>query len=286
MRDGMKRAAAPAAVILLGLCVVIFLFLPRMEQKTQAPAPFEVRAIDVGKADALLITTLNSTVLIDTGEDEDGQDIVSYLRETGRTVLDYLIITHFDKDHVGGADILMEQLEVKHIYQTNTQKDSRDYEEYLEAAAQKDIETVTVNEVVTFELDGAKYTVYPPGEHYNKKKSNNSSLIVGVEFGETDFLFTGDAMQERVAEYLEKYGAGTYDVVKMPYHGNYMDNLPEFLDTVNPEYALITSSDEKKEDERTMAELQKRGVNTFLTRKGSITVESDGKEIRVRQSGG
>lgn len=278
MRKYIKNAAI-LFLLFAVLCAVIW-FWPK---SNAAEAPLEVVVLKVGKADALLMLTQNSTVVIDTGEDEDGEKIVSYLEERGRNEIDCLIITHFDKDHVGGADILMNRMPVKCVYQTNTDKDSRDYEEYLEAVGKNQIKTIVPQDIVSFTLDGVAYRIYPPGEQYSKKKSNNSSLIVDAVYGDSHFLFMGDAMDERLAEFMERYKPGEYDVVKMPYHGNYLENLPDFLDMIKPEYAVITASDKNKEDEHTVLELEKRNISAFITRYGTVSILCDGKKVQIAQ---
>lgn len=248
------------------------------EDAVQEMIPFKMIALEVGKADALLLLTEKGTVVIDTGEEEDGRAIVDYLIKEERTVVDYLVITHFDKDHVGGADTLLKELEVKQIYQTNTKKKSTDYEEYIEETKAGEEKVRIVDEITEFSLDGVNYKIFPPADQYDKKKSNNSSLIVSASYGDNNFLFMGDAMGERVDEYLE-YEKKVYDVVKIPYHGRYLENIEEFLMVTKPKYAIVTSSEEDLEDARTIQALKQQKAEILLTREGSRIIGSDGKEV-------
>ncbi len=242
----------------------------------------QIYCFSAGKADAFLLTTANSAVLIDTGEKSFGDEIVSHLKSKGIDRIDCLIITHFDKDHVGGAEKLINSVSVDTVLQSNCPKDSSAYAAYIGALENADIEPVTVRDSYSFELDGVKYTVDPPSqESYKSNPSNNSSLIVSAVHGENSFLFTADAQNARLKEYLAEH-TESYDFLKVPYHGHYQKQLDKLLSTVRPEYAVITSSDEIPEDEQTINLLSEIGAKTFLTRTAAVIVNSDGKTLSVQ----
>ena len=192
-----------------------------------------------------------------------------------------MIITHFDQDHVGGAARIINNFPVERILQSNSPKDSEEYEKYIKAVKNAGIEPETLRENLSFALDGVAYTVNPPKKtKYNSDSSNNSSLIVSVTNGANRLLFTGDAEDERLEEFLT-LDWGTYDFLKMPHHGNWHEPLPLLLETTAPRYAVITSSDEEPEDAETLELLESSGVETFLTRNGQVIVRSDGETISV-----
>ena len=242
----------------------------------------QIYCFSAGKADAFLLTTENSAVLIDTVEKSFGDEIVPYLKNKGIDRVDCMIITHFDKDHVGGAEEIINSVSVDTVLQSNCPKNSEAYAAYVGALESTDIEPVTVREVYSFELDGVKYTVDPPAqESYKNNPSNNSSLIVSAVYGSNSFLFTADAQNARLKEYLAEH-TESYDFLKVPYHGHYQKQLDTLFNTVRPEYAVITSSDEIPEDEQTISLLSETGVKTFLTRTAAVIVNSDGKTISVK----
>lgn len=265
--------------------LAVFILAVWQEQKTadlqkKEKMDFCISAFDVGKADAFLITAGSSAVLLDTGEEKDGERILAYLKQKGITKLDCMIITHFDKDHVGGADHILSQILVERIYQTNTKKDSEDYDEYTEILKTLPTQVITPTEIIDFELDGAAFTIYPPGDSYEKKESNNSSLITSITYGNRDFLFMGDSMEERVEEFLE-LNQREYDFVKIQYHGKKLDLTNSFLKSTKPKYALITSSEEEKENSETVRLLKECGSKILYTRKGMIDLYSDGELLLV-----
>lgn len=246
-----------------------------------AGAELEVHFFDAGKADASLLTTADSAVLIDAGEKGFGKEILSYLEEKGVERLDYLIVTHFDQDHVGGAAKVLNNIEVGTVLQSNRPKDSEEYEKYVKALKNAGIEPTTVRETLSFTLDGVRYTVDPPRqEDYDADSSNNSSLIVTAENDENRFLFLGDAQTERLAELLSG-GVDACDVLKVAHHGGDEPLLGELLEAASPGWAVITSSDDEPESAETVALLERSGAQVLLTREGAVTAQSDGTALRI-----
>ena len=254
-----------------------------VESEIGTSGKFKVICLNAGKADATILRTQNSTVIIDTGEDDEGSEIVSYLKQQNIDTIDYLIITHFDQDHVGGADTVLKKLKVKNVIQSDCPKDSDDYSQYIEMLNKKNITPVTLRDTMTFTLDSVAYTIYPPKETtYVEKDSNNSSLVTSVIHGENSFLFTGDAENARIQELIAQ-GNLEHTFLKVPYHGFYQTSLPELFSQVKAKYAVITSSDKLTEDEGTVKLLEAIGSKVYLTRKGEVTVTSDGKNMVVTQ---
>lgn len=242
----------------------------------------KIYCFDAGKADAFVLTASGHAVIIDCGERGFGENIVSYLKDFGISEVDCLVITHFDKDHVGGAAQVIAEVPVKNVLQSNSPKDSREYDSYIEALTDADCVPETVRETFRFDVGGVKFTVDPPAEdEYENDPSNNSSLIVRVEFGSRSFLFTGDAENDRMEEYVLSGAASDCDVLKVPHHGRWDKKLKDLVAAVTPEYAVITSSDEETEDEQTVRLLQERNVKIFYTRTSPVVILCDGENYSV-----
>ena len=285
LQNLMKPAAALLALIaLLCGCGKSAPDGAEAEGEAAAGTGLEVYCFSAGKADAFLLYTEGSAVLIDCGEKGFGKEILARLEEAGIESLDYLIITHFDKDHVGGAAKVINNIPVGAVLQSNCPKDSEEYEKYLTALANAGIEPVTVRESMAFTLDGVAYTVDPPRkEDYNSDDSNNSSLIVSVKNGENDLLFMADAQNDRIAEFLAT-DRTDYDFLKFPYHGHWQETLPELIASVKPEYTVITSSEAEPEDAETLSLLKEAGAAVYLTRNGPILLHCDGTDIQIRSA--
>ena len=244
-----------------------------------------VYSFKAGKADAHLIYGEDWAVLIDCGEKGFGKNILKYMQENGIERLDYLVITHFDKDHVGGAAKVLKDAEVGAVLQSNSPKGSGEYDNYLDALEEKGITPVTVRERVSFTPGGAEFTVDPPQrEVYQKEPSNNSSLITEIVYGKRSFLFAGDAQDERLAEYTAANDK-TFDFVKVPYHGHWQKELAPFAESVKASVAVITSSDKEPEDQETVVLFERTGAEVFQTRTADVIVRCDGEDIAAAYVG-
>ena len=133
---------------------------------------------------------------------------------------------------------------------------------------------------MSFELDGIEYRVDAPAEGYISDESNNSSVIVSITNGDDTMLFMGDAEDERIIEFLDG-DKSSYDFLKVPHHGRKGKTSSMLIDIIKPEIAVITSSDEEKEDEKIAEWLEQAGADVYLTRIAPVVVESDGNEMRV-----
>ena len=260
------------------------LFCPGMSVLAQEPG-FSLHLFSFGKADAFLLMTEEGTVLIDSGESGQGKEILNFLEEKGITEIDTLILTHFDKDHVGGAAKVLKGIPVRRVLQSNCPRDSKEYNKYLSALALCRLEPVTIREPLSFSLGDVDFTVYPPAkETYSKDPSNNSSLATTVRYGDTTFLFTGDAESARLKE-LTEADLGHFTFLQVPHHGSWQTQLAGLLENTCPEVAVITSSEEEPEDFVTVQLLGKYGTEVLLTREGEIELFSDGSDLTIVQNG-
>lgn len=273
----MKRRLFNAALCLLAALLLCGAAAP-------AEPTLAVHVFDAGKADAILFMTAEGAVLIDTGEKGFGKEIVAYCREQGIERIDCLILTHFDKDHIGGAAKVINKLPVGQILQSNYPKESAEMRNYLTAVERAGLAPLTLREELSFTLGGVIFTVNPPAlEHYDSSPSNNSSLIVTAECGARRLLFLGDAENARLAEFLAS-DPGTFDLVKLPHHGAWHRMLPQLFAQTQPSLAVITSSDEEPENPKTTALLQSLGVEYLLTREGALDLFCDGQALTAAQS--
>ena len=274
----MKRRLLNAVLCLLAALLLCGAAAP-------AGPTLAVHVFDAGKADAILLTTAEGAVLIDTGEKGFGKEIVAYCRKQGIERIDCLILTHFDKDHVGGAAKVINKLPVGQILQSNYPKESAEMRNYLNAAEKAGLKPLTLREELRFTLGGVAFTVNPPAQAaYASSPSNNSSLIVTADCGARRLLFLGDAENARLAEFLAA-DPGTFDLVKLPHHGAWHRMLPQLLEQTRPSLAIITSSDEEPEEAKTAALLESLGIEALLTREDALDLFCDGQALTVAQRG-
>lgn len=243
-----------------------------------------ITVFDAGKADAMLFATSEGYVLMDTGLDDDKDTLVEELQQMGVTKLAALIITHFDKDHVGGADAIIENFTVDNVYTTYITESNDDVLDFQAALKAKNMTMTRVYDT-TMTLGGATFAINGASDNYNVKPDNNSSLITMVTFGTKKYLFMGDAEDERIEEYLAAHDADA-DFLKVPYHGYYQDDLQLLFETVTPSTAVITNSKKNpgsSELGETETLLKNVGADYYETADGSITITCTESGFTVTQ---
>lgn len=242
-----------------------------------------VTFMGMGKADAIVIATENHTVLVDAANKGDGKDIYEYCSSLDRTSLDCFILTHFDKDHVGGAKAVISKFDsIARILQPGYEETNNEYEKYVSAYEEKGISPEVLTETVSFALDDAVFTVYPP-EDETYSQTNNYSLAVTVEYGEKAFLLAGDAEKVRIKELISQIPARKegYDVVKMPHHGQAQNNTDDFVLSFMPSATVITCSEKEPADDETIEILKGISSEIYYADKENIVFTCDGYTVNA-----
>ena len=267
-------------IILMMALGVIYMYKNTKQNKEYG---FKIYFFKAGKADSILISNNDKYILIDTGESDLADDILTYFRDNNITKLDYLIITHFDKDHVGSSSEIINNIEIDNVLQSNSPKESEYYNNYITALENKNITPQTVSGDLEIVLGELNIVVNGPDKLYDSNESNNSSLIVSINYKDTDYLFMGDSQNDRIKDYLSEHSDKQYDFIKIPYHGHFQKQLDNLLEAVNPKYAVITCSNSQPVDDETIELLKQFNIDYYVTREGSITIKSDGKDIVIEQ---
>ncbi len=252
----------------------------------------EVAVLSIGKADAIVITTQNKTVVIDAGESDDGGKVLNYLNEKGRSVIDLLIISHYDRDHVGGADRLLNFAEVRQIIRPDYEGVREEYDVFLQSIQDLQIPDTALpcgGEDVTLSVEDVELTINSPlkSSYVNKEgvqQDNNFSLVVRMRHGAKAFVFAGDAEDERLAELVVSKKNWKADFLKLPYHGNFTDLTSTFFQMVTPDYAVACDSDKNPMATETAAALTALGCRSYATRNGTVVCQSDGVTLTVTQT--
>lgn len=270
--------------ILLLCFVFVFVFGCGQQKETpkEQDCKSKVTFFDVGKGDAILIETSGHQVMIDAGYDDTPDIILDYLKEKKIDSIDYLVITHFDKDHVGGADWILKEVATENVLQPDYVSDSGQYKEYAETMEDKGISPIVVTETMKLSLDGVDFLIYPPQKKDYKEEDNDFSLVISMTCGEKSFLFAGDCEKDRLKELMIQNEFDlSHDVLKVPHHGQKEKNSEEFLKAVSPKAAVITSSDEKPADDEICEILGRLGTDVYFTKDGTVTCLCDGAQVTI-----
>ena len=249
-----------------------------------AEAGLRIEFLNIGKADAILIREGSHTIVIDAGKNGDGKKVVKRLKALGCESVDLMIITHFDKDHVGGADKIIKAMPVGLVFIPAYEKDSKQAADFHNAVDEYSIPCERIKENRSLTIGNLQLTIDVANESdYGENEENDFSLVTGMQYGKNSFLFTGDAENPRLAELLEE-GIGHFDVLKVPHHGRREKLSSTFFDAVSPVHAVITSGeDEDREETSVVKALERAGARVWLTRNGNVVCTSDGTSINVFQ---
>lgn len=194
----------------------------------------KVYFIDVGQADSILIINGNESALIDAGNNEDGEDIVDFIKSKGIEKLNFVIGTHPHEDHIGGLDDVINNIEIDKIYLPKIQTNTKTYEDVLDTIQNKNKKISSLKKGDKLSIGQAKAEVMTDSI-LDKDNLNLSSNIIRLEFNETSFLFTGDAETEN--ENSVKWEQ--VDILKVGHHGSTTSSSKNFIKQIKPEYAII-----------------------------------------------
>lgn len=269
----MKRLIVLFITVVLTLCACT-------AEMPEVTGSFEVDVLKVGKADAIVLRTQNHAVVIDCGEKGDGKEVLGCLSENGFEKIDYLFITHFDQDHVGGATKVINNIEIGQIITPDYIGIGSEYEKFIEAMEENGLEAVKLKKNMSFTLDDVLFEVYPPMRSEYEESDNDYSIVISVTHGENTFLFAGDAETDRLGELPRQFGQ-EHDFLKVPHHGKYDKGSDQFLNSVKPKYAVITCSEKNPAEPQILELLEKLGCEVYLTTNGNVHAVSDGKTIDI-----
>ncbi len=199
---------------------------------------FEVHFIDVGQADAILVKSGEDAMLIDGGNVDDSNLIYTYLQNQNITHLDYVVCTHAHEDHVGGLSGALTAATAGHVLAPVKEYDSQAFRNFVTKASERGcaIEIPTAGQ--QFLLGEATVKVLGPTKAYSN--SNNTSIVLRVEYGGVSFLFTGDMESMAETDLIESGTALSADVLKVGHHGSETSTSYRFLREVAPTYGVIS----------------------------------------------
>ena len=280
----MKRKIA---CLLLGALLLLSGCEFRMpEQEVKQPAEttgdgLTVHFIDVGQADSALLQCGGQTMLVDGGNVADSSLVASYLESQGVEYLDYIVCTHAHEDHVGGLSGPLNTCTVGTVFSPVTEYDSKAFSDFAKYTRQQGLELTVPEPDDTFTLGSARVTVLGPREDY--EDTNNTSIVLRVDYGETSFLFTGDMERDAEADLLEAGCDLDATVLKVGHHGSSTSSSYVFLREVMPQYAVISVGADNSyghPHEEVMSRLYDAQVTVYRTdEQGTVVAFSDGTAV-------
>lgn len=242
---------------------------------------FTIHFIDVGQADSALVTCDGHSMLIDGGNADDSNLVYSVLQRETDGHLDYVVGTHAHEDHIGGLSGAFEADTADVTFCPVTEYDSKAFRNFKTRADERG-GGITIPAVGdTFTLGEASVTVVAVNSV--PEDTNNTSIVIRIVYGDTSFLFNGDAEQETEEKILESGQDIESTVLKVGHHGSSTSTSQAFLDAVSPTYAVISCGKDNSyghPHSETLAKLTSAGVEALRTDElGDIYCTSDGTEV-------
>ncbi len=294
MNQREKRAIIRKLLTPIVIIIAILLYQPvrRMIQPdevqetsvTRQDGELAVSYIDVGQGDSTLISKGNFHMLIDAGNNSEGDTVVRFLREEGVKKLDILVGTHPDADHIGGLDTVMENMPVDTLYLPEAKKDTKTYQDVEQVMNEKNItaEMPEIGKEQTYE-ENVLIRFLSPAKNYSG--ANDNSLVVQLAYGRNRFLFMGDAENAAETDMVKAGYDLRCDVLKLGHHGSCTATGKEFLEKADPTYGVISCGKENSYGHphaETLARLEDEDVQVYRTdTMGTVQAVSDGKNVTM-----
>lgn len=244
-----------------------------------------VHYIDIGQGDAILVQVNNKNLLIDSGPKENRKDIISYLDSLNLSTIDYVIATHPHEDHIGNMSSIINKYNINHFYAPKVTHTSKSFEKMIESlmCKNKKINVLDTNTKSINLGDNTYFHIYSP---YPKDYGDNLNLysaVFKIQYKNTTFLFTGDAETSNENEILKNNIDISADVLKVAHHGSSTSTSLKFLNSINPQIAVISVGNDNKYNHpstETLSNIKKHVKYVYRTDlHGVIVLVSDGHKI-------
>jgi len=254
----------------------------RPQESRPPPSGFRLTVLDVGQGDAILLEVREGAVLVDQGPPEGHVD--DQLRKLGVHDIALAVLTHPQRDHVGGAAELLQHVHVGRILDPEIPAESLEHDAALAEARERHVPVLTARAGLGFRLGALRLRVlWPSGDPPEHEDPNLFATVILASYGSVDVLLTADA-ESPVTLPLNP---PPVEILKVAHHGSADDGLPRLLALTRPDVAVIScgrNNDYGHPTPSTLAALDAApGLDVFRTdRQGGIVIESDGRRITTR----
>ena len=260
-------------------------------------ADLEIHFIDVGQGDCSLIKWEGAAVLIDCGERDYADTVLKYLEKQDVEKLDIIIATHPHSDHIGAMGDVISGIDAERVIAPKVAADmtptTKTYERFLTALKDKALKLTAAKPGTVYELTGRtaasvekqppKLEILAPLADYDDL--NDYSVVVRLTYGNTSYLFTGDAEVRAEKDILNSGADVSADILKAGHHGSSTSTSEKFLEAVSPEICVIQCGEGNSYGHphaEILERLESGGIKYYRNdSSGTVTVYSDGEEIFV-----
>jgi len=194
----------------------------------------ELRFLDVGQADAILVREGGKTALIDAG---GGAGVLAQLRALGVDTIDLLVASHNHSDHIGGMTAVLGSTVVRFYLDNGVPHTTATYQRTIQAVTASGAQYLRPS-ARTITLGNARLRVLPPPPSIDDQ--NNSSVGILVQYGEFRAILTGDSEQFELQYWIQHDSIPRVTVVKVAHHGSRNGTSSEWVEATHPQVAVIS----------------------------------------------
>lgn len=283
MKQLFKLTSLFVSALLLGGCSVnLVLSNPAVSDTVKTSEQLNVYFLDVGQGDSEFIELPDGkSMLIDAGTSDSAEYIIDFIHDRGISKLDYVIATHPHADHIGSMAKVLDSFDIGTVYMPDAAADTRTFEKMLDVIENKSIKTSEAKAGVSV-LNGDDISaelLAPCSTDY--EDLNNYSAVLKLNYGNTSFLFMGDA--EELSE-KEISGDVRCDVIKVGHHGSNTSSSPDFVSRTKAKYAIISAGKGNNyglPKDKILKRWKAAGAEILRTDKdGTIAFTSDGSTVQ------
>lgn len=259
-------------------------------EEAHALEELKVYFIDVGQADCILLRFADEDILIDGGNNADGDDIVSYLKHLGVENITAMVGTHPHEDHIGGLDDVIAEIPTDQIYLPYVAEQdvptTKTYKDLLQAVSDGGL---IVNEAkngdVIYQTNSSRLEIISP-DNVSPGDLNDYSIVLKLTYGDVSFMFTGDASVEVNEAMINQYGEDylDIDVLKVGHHGSRTATDSKWVDVTTPEYSVIMCEEGNSYGHPHKEAMQALEGKTNILRTdedGTILFSTDGTKVEI-----